>query len=141
MMTLLRRVSLHVGRRGSFLVSFAVVYGLLGYSYLGVHVTPVVRHSLRVALTLAPLPVWAWAWIAAAVISGVCGLFCPGRKAAGFAAAVVMPALWAAVYAAGWLNGDIPRGWVTALLFAALATAVAVIAGMPEPRDLIGGRR
>lgn len=142
-MTLLRRFGLHVGRRGAFLILFGAVYALIGYSYLTL--SPVsetaVRHALRLALNVAPLPVWGWAWITAGAVAMLCGACCTGRKAVGFAAAVVLPALWAVVYVAAWLVGDIARGWVSAAIYAALAAAVAVIAGMPEPRDLIGGRR
>lgn len=135
-MTALRRFGLHVGRRGVFLFLFGVVYLLIAYSYTGVKVTPQVRMALRLALNVAPLSAYAWAWAAAGALSVVCGLFCPGRKAIGFIAAVVMPVLWAVVYLAAWIDGDIPRGWVTAALFVALGGAVAVVAGMPEPRDI-----
>lgn len=142
-MPTLRRIGLHVGRRGAFLILFGVLYALIGYSYLTL--SPVsevaVRHALRLALNVAPLTAWGWAWIAAGATAVACGTFCPGRKTVGFTAAVVLPALWSVVYVAAWLLGDIPRGWVSAAIYAALAAAVAVIAGMPEPRDLIGGRR
>jgi len=141
--TTLRRLGLHVGRRGAFLILFGAVYALIGYSYLTL--SPVseaaVRRSLHLALNVAPLPAWGWAWLAAGAVAVACGAFCPGRKAGGFATAVVLPALWAVVNLAAWVAGDIPRGWVSAAIYAALAAAVAVIAGMPEPRDLIGGRR
>lgn len=136
-MITLRRVGLHVGHRGAFLALFGAVYLLIAYSFLGTRVTPQVRHALRLALNVAPLQVYAWAWAVAGAISVVCGLFCPGRKAVGFTAAVVMPTLWAVVYFAAWIDGDIPRGWVSGVLFLLLAAAVAVVAGMPEPRELL----
>jgi len=142
-MPTLRRIGLHVGRRGAFLILFGAVYLLIGYSYLTL--TPAsetaVRHALRLALNAAPLPAWGWAWITAGVTAAACGAVCPGRKAVGYGVAVAPPALWAVVYLAAWLAGDVPRGWVSAAIYAALAAAVAVIAGMPEPRDLIGVRR
>lgn len=135
-MTTLRWVRRRVGRRGVFLILFGVVYLLLGYSYLGVTVTPVVRQALRLALNVAPLQVYAWAWVTAGAICVVSGLVSPARKPIGFTTAVLMPTLWAVVYMAAWVDGDIPRGWVTAVLFAAIAAAVAVVAGMPEPAAL-----
>ena len=135
-MVTLRRVGLHVGHRGVFLALFGIVYLLLGYSYIGVHITPQVRHALRIALQVAPLPVYAWGWVTTGAISVLCGLFCPGRKAVGFAAAILMPAIWSLVYTDAWLEGGIPRAWVSVAVFAALAAAVAVVAGMPDPRQL-----
>ena len=140
-MAVLRRLGLHVGRRGVFLILFGAVYLLIGYSYLGVHVTPAVRHALRLALNLAPLTVYAWLWLGSGTVLVLSGLVSPGRKPVGFTVAVVMPVLWAVVYSAAWIAGDIPRGWVQAAIFAALAAAVAVVAGMPEPRDLLRGSR
>jgi hypothetical protein len=137
------RLGLHAGRRGVFLVLFGAVYALIGYSYLTL--SPVsaapVRRSLRLALNLAPLTVYAWLWLGSGIVLVLSGLVSPGRKPVGFTVAVVMPTLWAVVYFAAWVAGDIPRGWVQSAIFAALAAAVAVVAGMPEPRDLLRGRR
>lgn len=135
-MTILR--GLHLGRRGAFLVLFGAVYLLVGYSYLTLSPVSVVavRRSLHLALNVAPLTVWGWVWIAAGAAAVVCGVFCVGRKGAGFATAVVMPALWAGVYLAGWLNNDIPRGWVSAAIYAALAGGVATVAGMSDSDEL-----
>ena len=130
-----RRVETYLGRRGTFLALFGCVYALIGYSYLTLEVTPLVRHALRLALRLAPLDAYGWAWIGAGVIAVVCGLFCPGRKTVGFLAAMLMPAMWSLIYLATWLDGDIPRGWVSAVVYVLLAAAVSVVAGMPEPAE------
>lgn len=131
-------MTLQLGRRGAFLVLFAVVYALIGYSYLTLSPASVkaVRMSLHWALNVAPLPVWGWVWIATAVIAAASGLFAPGRKAAGFVAGVVMPVLWGLANLAAWISRDVPRGWVSAAIYAALAAAVGVVAGMPEPAAL-----
>ena len=135
-MITLRKVTLHVGRRGVFLILFGVVYGLLGYSYLQVPVTPAVHRALHVALNVAPLSVYAWAWITAGIICAAAGLLSPRRKPVGFAVAMLMPALWAAVFLIAWVNGDMPRGWTSAVVFAALAGAVGVVAGMQDTREM-----
>lgn len=129
-----RRIALHIGRRGAFLTLFGCIYLLLGYSYIGTPVTPAVHHSLRMALNVAPLVVYGWLWVTSGVAAIVVGLiFRASRDVFGFIAAVLMPSLWAVVYFAAWMDGDVPRGWVTGLLFALIASAVGVVAGMPEP--------
>lgn len=131
---ILRRASRRVGRRGAFLALFGVVYLLLGYSYL-VADTPQVRHALRVVINIAPLAVYAWVWCAVGAVAVACGLFSGGHKSVGFTAAVIMPVVWSLVYEAAWLAGDLPRGWVTAATYFAIALAVTAVAGMPEPHD------
>ena len=137
-MTTLRRLGLHVGRRGAFLILFGAVYALIGYSYLTLSPVSVqaVRRSLHLALNVAPISVWGWAWVVTAIIAALSGLFGPGRKAVGFVAAVIMPVLWAVANLAAWIAGDVPRGWVSAAIYAALAAAAGVVAGMPEPAAL-----
>ena len=138
-MTALRKLTLRVGRRGLFLVLFGAVYLLIGYSYLTVSQTsqPLVKHALRLALNVAPLTVYGWLWVAAGGLAAVSGLFTitSSRRPIGFIAAVVMPSLWTLVYLAAWIDGDVPRGWVSALLFGLLAAAVWVVAGMPDPHE------
>lgn len=133
---------LHVGRRGVFLALFGAVYLLIGYSYLAVpkESLPAVKHGLRLAVNIAPLQVYGWAWIATGAVAVVSGLFTltSTRRPIGFAAAVLMPSLWVVIYLAAWLAGDVPRGWVSAALFALIAAAVAVVAGMTDP---VGVRR
>ncbi len=132
---MLANAAARAGRRGVFLALFGDIYLLIGYSYSGPAVTPAVRHALKAATAVAPLPVYAWGWVAAGAVSVACGLLSPGRKAAGFTAAVIMPTIWALIYLAAWIGGDLPRGWVTAAIFTGLALAVVVVAGMPEPAD------
>lgn len=140
-MTVLRKVGLHVGRRGVFLVLFGGVYLLIGYSYLTVAASSrlLVKHALRLALNVAPLPVYGWLWITAGTVAVISGLFTitSPRRPIGFTAAVVMPALWTVVYFAAWIDGDVPRGWVSALLFGLLAAAVWVVAGMSDPHEFM----
>ena len=123
-----------VRRRGLFLALMGVVFVLLGYSLLAV--TPVeraaVEHALHPAVSLAPLWVYGVAWIVCGVVSIVDGLRPGVRSALGFTAAVIMPTLWALVYLAAWWQGDLPRGWVSSAVFAALAGAIMIVAGMPQ---------
>lgn len=130
------------GHRGGFLAAWGVVYILIGYSYLAVPPSTLqaLRKALRLALNVAPLQVYAWLWIAAGAVGLTAAFVLPGRRAFAFIAAVIMPALWSVVYFAGWADGGVPRGWVQAAIFAALATAVTTVSGMPDPKDLGGAR-
>jgi hypothetical protein len=123
-------------RRGVFLILFGAAFVLLGYALLTTDVTPALRHSLRLALNLAPLGFYAWAWITCGALGVIGGLLPRRLDALGFAAVIVMPTLWAVVYFVEWLAGDLPRGWQGSLLYALIAAAIGVVAGMPDPTDL-----
>lgn len=133
------RISAHIGRRGAFLALFGIVYLLIGYSYLGDRPTPAVRAALRLAINVAPLWVYGLVWILGGATALIVGLIVPPtRDAVGFIAMITLPTLWACVYFAAWLHNDAPRGWTSALLFALVAFAVAVVSGMPNPVKVPG---
>lgn len=129
------RASFAVRRRGLFLALIGVVWVLIGYSYLAL--TPAENAALKHALRDA-LPgvnhLWGWgiAWIVCGALALLDGLRPGVRSMIGFTAAVVMPTAWALVYFAAWLQGDIPRGWVSGVIFAALAGAIMIVASMPD---------
>jgi hypothetical protein len=135
-----RRVGRRVGNRGVFLTLFGGVYILIGYSYLNIPPSSraAIRYSLYLALKIAPLSVYAWAWIVAGAVAVWSGLFTftSPRRPVGFTVAVVMPTIWALINFAAWVNGDSPRGWVSAAVFGLIAAAVATVAGMAEVREL-----
>lgn len=122
-----------VGRRGAFLALFAVIYGLIGYSFLFTPVTPQVQKALQFALDVMPLQGWGVTWLTAAALMLVSALLRTGRDWIGFTAAMLLPYSWALLFLLAWQNNDLPRGWVSAALYAALAAAVGVVAGWPEP--------
>jgi signal transduction histidine kinase len=136
--TLRHNRKLSPGRRGGFLLLFGALYVLLGYSYMGSRPTDAVRTSLAVAEQLMPLWGYGLLWMAAGLVALVSGLvFSPARDALGFGAAILMPTLWSGTYFLAWLHGDSDRGWVTAVIFAIIAAAVAIVSGMVNPSVLL----
>lgn len=133
-MTRMIRTVRRPSRRGTFLASMGVVFALIGYSYLSISPIerPAVEHALRLALEVLPLWVYGVLWVVAGALSILDGLRHNVRSVVGFTAAVIMPTAQAVIYFAAWLDGDLPRGWVSAVVFAAIAVAVLVVAGMPE---------
>lgn len=134
---MLQRTKLRIGRRGAFLTLFAAIYALIGYSFLVAPKTPAIRQNLHFALDIMSLQSWGVLWLTGAAVMLVSATARTGRDYLGFTFAMLLPATLAVLFLMGWLHGDLPRGWVSAALYAALAAAVAVVAGWPEP----GSRR
>lgn len=126
-----RRLKRQLGRRGTILTCYGIVWLLYGYGQL---ISPQVdQRGLAMLLRLMPLDVWAWCWIAAGVIAVVCAWAPPGRDAAAFLALVLIVVPWTATYLVAWLSGDSPRAWVAAAVWAVITVPVLVVAGWPEP--------
>jgi hypothetical protein len=127
-------------RRRVVLLVFSVVYALLGYSFA--YQSPQgATGAVQVAAELVPLAVWGWVWVSCGAVmawSAIKHWDEQGGGDLGFAVAVGMPVLWGALSGVSWLVADAPRGWVTALVYWALALAIYSIAGMVDPR--FGGR-
>lgn len=125
-----------VRRRGAFLALMGAVWVLIGYSYMDIPPSqqPAVHRALHLAITVAPLWVHGLLWIVSGILAIGDGLRKGARSAVGFTAAIIMPTAWMCVYLAAWIDGDVPRGWVSALVFAALAGAIGIVAGMPAVR-------
>lgn len=125
-----RRLRRQLGRRGTILSCYGLIWTLIGYGQL---VTPQPdQRGLKLLLALMPLGAWGWLWIVAGITAIACAWAPPGRDAAGFAALVLIVVPWMATYLAAWLLGDYPRGWVAAAIWAALVAPVLVVAGWPE---------
>lgn len=90
--------------------------------------------SYRFLASILPLPVWASLWAAVGVLCLVQAFMRTDRAA--FAAASLIKVVWGVVQLLGWLIADLDRGWVSALIWLALAAFVAVISGWPEPARL-----
>lgn len=128
-----------IGRRGAFLALFGVAYLLIGQSLLGVHDTRLVDHVFRFALAIMPITGYGWLWLTCGAIALLDGLWPRGTDTPGFVAAVLAPVVWSIVYLAAWLQEDTPlihNLWETSLLYAVIAAAVLIVAGMPEPRTV-----
>lgn len=126
-----RRLKRRLGRRGTILTCYGLVWILYGFGQL---ITPQPdQRGLKLALSLVPLEGWGWAWIVAGAIALACAWAPPGRDAVGFVSLVLIVMPWTATYLAAWLLGDYPRGWVAAAIWTALVVPVLVVAGWPEP--------
>ena len=126
----------YIRRRGAFLALIGVVWILIGYSYLSIDPAqrPAVQHALRLAIDVAPLWIHGVVWVVSGVLAVIDGIRPSIQSMVGFTAAVIMPTVWALVYLSAWADGDLPRGWVNAAVYGALAGAIAIVAGMPVVR-------
>jgi hypothetical protein len=79
------------------------------------------------------MDLWAWAtlWSMVAAVCGLCAFRHDDR--AGFAGAMLIKVLWASMYLGGAVTGHIPRGLVSAAVWAAFAGFVWLISSWPEP--------
>lgn len=128
---LLRRLRRQLGRRGTILTCYGIVWLLIGWGQL-VQPQPDQR-GLRLLLSWAPLQAWAWCWIVAGLIALVCAWVPPGRDAAGFVSLVLIVVPWMASYLVSWILGGYPRGWAAAAVWAAITVPIMVVLGWPEP--------
>lgn len=117
-----RRLRTRLGRRGQWLILWAVAWICWGY---GVVAAPLPDpRPFRLLTTAAPLHCWAWVWIGAGIIVAGCSLLRPPLDWPGFIVALVPPLTWAMSYFVAGALGDYPRGLWAGLLWLALAAAV-----------------
>jgi hypothetical protein len=107
------------------------VWALYGYAQL---VSPQPdQRGLTLAIQIMPLHVWGWLWIAAGLIALMSAWLPQGADWAGFLALPLIVLPWMLSYLTSWLQGDFPRGWVSAAVWAVIAVPVLVVAGWREP--------
>lgn len=124
------RVAARVGRRGCALLFFTLLGASFGLS-LAVPSRQATSQVTVFASHVLPLKVWAALWLTA----GIMALVYAFRQfdAPGFLATQAVTTAWALVAFGSWLFGHTERGWVSGLLFLALAAWIYVIATWPEP--------
>ncbi|MFE2324579.1 hypothetical protein ACFXD5_11790 [Streptomyces sp. NPDC059385] len=127
---MVRRLRRQLGRRGTILSCYGIVWILYGFGQL---VTPQPdQRGLTLALSVFPLVVWGWLWIVAGIIAMACAWAPPGRDAAGFIVLVLIALPWMVTYLAAWITRDLPRGWVAAAIWMLICIPIMVVAGWPE---------
>ena len=126
-----RRLGRALGRRGAILLSYGTVWSLYGYAQITSPQPD--QRGLTPALELAPLAVWGWLWALTGLTAIVSAWLPQGLDWLGFLALPAMVLPWTGSYLLAWLMGDFPRGWVAALVWAAIAVPVLVVAGWREP--------
>ena len=127
----LRRASRILGRRGTILTCYGIVWLLIGWGQI-VQPQPDQR-GLKLLLAAWPLSVWGWFWIVAGLIAVVFAWAPQGRDAAGFVSLVLIVVPWMTSYLASWLLGDYPRGWAAAAVWTAITVPIMVVLGWQEP--------
>lgn len=130
----LMRIAHRIGRRGCFLLFLALLDLLLAYSMTPVATVAKLPTYAYLAQYL-PLRAWAGIWAGVGVICGIQAF--ARRDHAAFTVAVALKLVWATLYIAAWMEADVPRGWVGAVLFYALGGVTAIIASWPETRSLM----
>lgn len=126
-----RRLSRLLGRRGAILLSYGIVWAIIGYGQI-TSPAPDLR-GLRLLLQMMPLDVWGWIWVASGLIAIISAWLPQEKDWPGFLALPLMVLPWAASYLLAWIIGDFPRGWVAAVVWGAIAAPVLVTAGWREP--------
>lgn len=134
------------GGRGRVLVTFAVFYLVVGYSYLAG--TARTAQSLALVVDPIPLAVYGAAWMVAAAVAATAA-FSREHDTAGFVVLEVVAAFWAFAYLGTWvlhLLGQLPwhgtppdpasRGYLLAAIFGLIAAAVLFTSRLVDPQPL-----
>ncbi|GAA4560497.1 hypothetical protein [Planotetraspora kaengkrachanensis] len=121
-----------IGRRGASLLFVALLNFVYAVSLLTI--PPESRGSPGIAFLelLLPLPMWAAIWGTVGLTCMVQALMLTDRLA--FAAASLLMVVWGTVYLLGWAVGEIPRGFVSAVIWLGFAGWLAIISGWREAR-------
>lgn len=126
-----RRLGRALGRRGAILLSYGIVWAIIGYGQI-TSPAPDLR-GLRLLLQTMPLEAWGWIWVASGIIAIISAWLPQGRDWPGFLALPLMVLPWMVSYLLAWIIGDFPRGWVATVVWGAIAAPVLVVAGWREP--------
>lgn len=122
----LTRLIDRVGHRGAFLLFLAVLDIAYGYS-LWFTAAP-----QRLWDLVLPWEWWAAAWIAVGIICAVNAFLAFDRIA--FTAASALFTAWSAIMVYVWEFQDIPRGWVSAVVFGCFAITILIVSSWQESR-------
>lgn len=129
---LLRRLARQLGRRGACLLSYGIIWAVIGYGQL---ISPQAdQRGLTMLLNVMPLHAWGWCWITAGIVAAVSAWLPQGFDWGGFFALPLLAFAWMLSYlVAWWPLGVFERGWAAAAVYGALAVPVLVVAGWSEP--------
>lgn len=127
-------VAHRVGHRGSLLILLGSIALLYGISLI---TTPPGPHppGLQLLLGWMPLHAWGVTLATAGAIAVLCAPVGQGGDWPGFAALTLAWLPWSlSFFVSWWPQGTNPRGWVSGLVFIALALIPAVCATWTEPQ-------
>lgn len=117
-----RWLSVHLGRRGKFLLILGVGKTCWGFSFL---VDPPNPAGLELLTSLCDLRHWAWLWISCGLTTTISAFMKIGRDRLGFWTALVPPTVWALAYGSAVISGTFSRGAYVAIWY--LTSHVGVI--------------
>lgn len=135
------RVGRLLGRRGAFLLAMGLSWVCYGYAILTTPIPAAQHMGLSVLMSVAPLSVWGWAWLASGVVGAFFSLVRKvGADQIGFTALVIPAVTWSVGYLIDWaLVGGYDRGWVVASTYAGIAASIVIASGWPEVRKTRDG--
>lgn len=132
------RAQLRFNRRSEALLFFAALDFVYAYSLL-VPLQPVNEQQQWMATKL-PLWVWGGLWLIVGVLCLVFAFLIWDTIA--FTAAVAIKVCWAILSLFGWIDGAVPLGYVSAVIWLVFAWFVFRVAGgIPPPARPIWRRR
>lgn len=119
-----------IGRRGAILLCLAVVDVGYGASLIGPSSEDIGSAAAAWRELYAPLWVWGTGWLIVAAILIVSAFMI--HDEIGYVAAIGWKVLWSLTTLASWAVGNVPRGWVAAIIWGVVAAMVWVISSWPE---------
>lgn len=127
-----RRLRLHLGRRGAFLLFLTELDAIIGTSLrlpLPFGLRPEQVYGLFA--TVAPITVWSDAFFTVGLICALAALWHPARPFA-FPLAAAIKTLWGLLYIIAWIAGDMGRGYLSAAIWLTFAGVVLIVSSWPE---------
>lgn len=119
-----------VGRRGTCMLMFAFLDYMFAFSYF--NPAPDIRRTAFVSFLAEVAPLWLWGacWLVVAVTCTVAAFMKSDRW--GFAAASGIKVMWGLLYVIAAFS-HVPRAWLGAVLWLAIAGWVGVVSTWPDP--------
>lgn len=134
----MRRLPTMNGPRGMFQLLYALIYLVLGYSYIVVPYSRARLDALAWLDDLIALQLIGMLWIIAGAAALVGSFLRPPRDQYSFGLLALVPTAFGFLYLFGWIAGNAHTGWATTCLFWAIA-ASAMVAAKGMRGSLQGG--
>jgi hypothetical protein len=123
------------GRRGAFELLFAVVYVVIGLSFLFMPPSSSRADALRWLTDLLPLWPFASIWVVAGLTGAYSAFLSRPKDWIGFFALTLAPFAWGCLFLIGIPLGSPLLGAVGGLVYWLLSAATMVVSGMQGPTD------
>lgn len=122
------------GKRGWFLILLALVFTVIGLSYL--QTSPARTKTFSFLPDWFPTPWVSIVW-GIGVVTAVVAAFRAEPRAdwIGFGTMSFVLTGWGFIYLASWIHGDTPAGWYSASIFWTFAALVFLVSTWPNPVD------